>query len=515
MRCSHNIDFERHNAHDTILTMQVNPTIFREYDIRGITGHKFSKEAMAEYEKWYGPFPGITITLEAAEAIGNAYGSLIRKEGGKRIVVGHEIRPFAEELKAAFIAGVRKTGCDVADLGVSLTPIVYFTIAYAHYDGGVNITGSHNVYFYNGFKLMKKDVWPMFGEALQEMRRMIELEKFTSAPKPGNYEVIDGYLDYKKYFVEHIKLVKKPHVVIDCGNGSAGVFAPDLFRALGAEVTELYTTPDATFPNHLPDPEQRQYLTELAKTVVREKADFGIAFDADGDRVGFVDEHGEFIEADYVLLLLAKDALSRHPGKKILFDTKCSQLLLELIPIFGGIPLMHRTGHAPIKETFRKDADIIFGGERSGHIFFAEDYFKIDDGLYAGARLLELFSKQGGSFSSLFAPFPRRVLTPEYKLPCKDEKKFEIMRQIQKDLGGKYPSVLIDGVRINVTPTGWGLIRASNTSPYLTVCGEGVTEEEVIRVKNILADELEKFPEITDRLNRKEVATLTGKLGWV
>ncbi len=494
--------------------MTINKSIFREYDIRGIAGSEFNKKIVEEYERWYGPFPGVTLTLDAARAIGQAYGTIIRRGGGKNVVVGHELRPFADELTGAFIEGVRKTGCDVTDLGVALTPIVYFITAYVHFDGGVNVTGSHNVYFFNGFKLMKKDNWPLFGEELQKMRGMIESGKLLD-DKIGKLKKLDGYKSYREYFLEHIKIAKPFKVVIDTGNGSAGVFAPDLFGALGCDVVGLYIEPDATFPHHIPDPEARESLVDLQKKVVEEKADVGIAFDADGDRVGFISEKGEFISGDVALLVLAKDVLSRHPGKKILYDVKCTQLLSELIPSYGGIPLMHRTGHAPIKETLRKDDDIILGGETSGHIYFTEDYFKIDDGLWGAGKMLELLSRSGAPFSTLFAGIPKRLSTPEIKLPCADEKKFEIIGKIQKDLSGRFKSSLIDGVRFQVGEKSWGLVRASNTSPYITVRAEGGNEAEVLRVKNIIADELEKFPEIGDKLNRGAVATLTGKLGWV
>ena len=355
----------------------------------------------------------------------------------------------------------------------------------------------------------------MFGEELQKLRDLVEKEKF-SYDKTGDHQKLDGYPAYKKYFQEHIKLTKQLKIVIDCGNGSAGVFAPDLFRALGCEVVELYTEPDATFPHHVPDPEPPQYLKDLGERVVKERAYAGVAFDADGDRVGFVTEEGRPVDADLLLLVFAKDVLSRFPGKKILYDTKCTQLLEELIPSFGGIPMMYRTGHAPIKEGIRKDKDIVFAGEKSGHFFFIEDYFGIDDGLFAAARLLELVLKnQVEKFSSLFSEFPKRMRVPEIKLPCADEKKFAVVKKITQSLAAKFSVITIDGVRIQVTKTGWGHVRASNTSPYLTVHAEGESSEEVIRIKNILADELEKFPEVVDRLNREEVATLTGKLGWV
>lgn len=494
--------------------MKIHPSVFREYDIRGVAGEKFSQEEIAIYEKWYGLFPGITLTLDAAHAIGKAYGTIIRRNGGKKVVVGYEIRPGAEQLKAAFISGILQTGCYVLDAGVSLTPVIYFATAFFQFDGGVNITGSHNIYFYNGFKLMKKDVWPLYGEELQEMRAMIEKEDFLRK-EGGKLESIDIMKEYREYFLSHITLKRPLRIVIDSGNGSAGPSAPKLFRELGCEVLELYSEPNATFPNHIPDPSDPHEMRDLMDAVKKEGADMGIGFDADGDRVGFVTEKGECIDSDLILLLFAKDILSRHPGKTILHDVKTSQLLGELIPRYGGIPLMHRTGHAPIKDTMRRNPDVMFAGEQSGHYFFVEDYFKIDDGLFAAGKMAELLSRQSGPFSSLFADIPGRIRTPELRLPCSDEVKFQIMKIITKDLQGKYPVVAIDGVRIQVTKTGWGIIRSSNTAPYLTVRVEGESKEEVLLLKGILADELEKFPEIQDTLDRFHVATHQGKLGWI
>lgn len=494
--------------------MEVNPTIFREYDIRGIAGTEFPPKMIQEYERWYGSFPGITITLEVAKAIGSAYGTMIRREGGREVVVGYELRPFAKELTDAFIEGVLETGCNVTDLGISLTPIVYFITAHNNFDGGVNVTGSHNIYFYNGFKLMKKGVAPIFGEALQEMRQMIAQREFILGT-PGQRKTLEGYPIYKKYFLEHVRLDRHFKIVIDSGNGSAGMFAPDLFRSLGCEVIELYSEPDATFPNHTPDPHMSQFMKDLSERVRTEKADLGIGFDADADRVGFVLETGDLIEPDLVTLAFAKDVLSRHPGKKILFTAKGSQLPEELVPKYGGVYLMHRNGHAPIKDTMRLDDKIIFAGEDTAHYFFVEDYYKIDDGLWAAGKLLEIIARSQGSFSTLFKGIPERIRTPEIKIPCRDEDKFIIIKKIQENLSSRYPSITIDGVRIKVSKTGWGLIRASNTTPYLSVRAEGISREEVLKIKNILADELEKYPAILDKLNRKEIATLTGKLGWV
>jgi len=494
--------------------MEINKTIFREYDIRGVVGEKLSNEEIKKYEDYYGKFPGITLTNELAVEIGKAYGTIIRKDGGKDIVIGHEMRPFGDELKKAFIVGVRSTGCNVCDTGPATSPLIYFANAYGTFDGGVNVAGSHNLYFYNGFKLMKRDNAPIFGEELQELRKIIESKDYF-ADTEGKYSKVDFAVPYKEYFTEYVSVKNKLKVVVDSGNGTAGKFAPDILRAIGLDVIELFSKPDATFPNHVPDPEQPQNLEALSKKVREEEADCGVAFDADGDRVGFVDEKGVHIPSDLILILFAKDILSRNHEKKILFDVKSSALVERYVEDYEGIPVMSRTGHSPILQEMHNDPDIIFGGESSGHFYFTENYFRIDDGLWAAAKFLELFSQQNVPFSALFKQFPTLVRTPELKLLCADEKKFIVVDKIQKILSKKYPSITLDGIRIKVTETGWGIIRASNTSPYLTIRVEGDSDEEVIKVKNILADELEKHPEIVDKLNRNKVASLTGKLGWV
>ncbi len=496
--------------------MHIKPTIFRDYDIRGVAGDKFDTKIVAEYEKWYGKFPGVTLDLEAATAIGKAYGTIISRAGGVKVIVGHEERPFGKELKEALITGIISTGISVIDVGVVLTPMVYFLNAYLKTDGGINITGSHNIYFYNGFKMMKRDNWPLYGKELQGLRELIEKEDFVLATIPGVLEkptnLVDVYFDY---IFSHIKLNKKMKVVVDCGNGCAGLFAVNYLEKLGCEVVGLYTDIDTTYPNHVPDPEPPQNLKDLQKAVLVNHADAGIAFDADGDRAGFVDEKGEIILSDDLLVVMAKDVLSRHPGKKILYDVKCTGLLDKFVKEYGGVPLMHRTGHAPIKETMRQDLDVILGGEVSGHIYSVEDYFKIDDGLWAAARFLELVSKLGCKASELIAGLPRPVRTPEIKMPIEDEVKFEVINKVAAELTKHYTVSLIDGARVQFSPDSWGIVRASNTSPYLTLRFEAETIEEVLRMKNIIADELEKYPEIGDKLNRTEVATLTGTLGWV
>jgi phosphomannomutase / phosphoglucomutase len=496
--------------------MNIKKTVFREYDIRGVAGNKFDKDLVTEYEKWYGKFPGVTLDLDAAEAIGKAYGSIVSKEGGKKVLVGYEKRPFGDKLKNAFIKGVLSTGISVIDGGILLTPMVYFLTAHLKLDGGVSVTGSHNIYFYNGFKMMKKNVRPIYGEELQKMHKMIKEESYVKSDKLGKKEKKNNLVQtYFDYMYSKIKLQKPFKVTVDCGNGSAGLFAEEYLTKLGCQVIGLYTNVDTSFPNHVPDPEPPQNLVDLQKAVVENKSDLGIAFDADGDRSGFVDEKGQIIQPDDVLILLARDVLKRYPGKTILYDVKSTQLLETLIPKYGGVPFMHKTGHAPIKETVITSKNIILGGEVSGHQYFVEDNYGIDDGLWSAAKVLELLSKQNQTFSEFVGQLPRPIRTPEIKIPVEDEVKFELIKKITKRFLEKYRVITIDGSRIQFSKNSWGLVRASNTSPYLTLRFEAETEAEIIRMKNLVQDELDKFSEIKDKLDRTSVASLTGTLGWL
>jgi phosphomannomutase/phosphoglucomutase len=367
--------------------MNVSPSIFREYDIRGIAGTDFDPKVVQEYERWYGPFPGVTIDLATAEAIGNVYGQYIRERDGSEVIVGYENRPYADELKAAFIKGVLDTGVHVLDAGRTTTPLIYFLTSHLKLSGGVNITGSHNVYFYNGFKLVSMDSAPVYGNDLQKFYQQIHRDDFYTSDTPGQIKILENPYDtYHTYITQRFQSKRKPRVVVDCGNGTAGLFAEKLLTGLGCDVVRgLYMEPDAKFPNHIPDPESPENMKDLMEAVVNDRADFGIAFDADGDRVGFIDEKGGFRFADELLLIMARDTLRRYPHKKILFDVKCSRLLEELLPGMNGIPFMHCTGHAPIKATLRSDPEVILGGEIASHYFFSEDYYKIDDAFFAVA----------------------------------------------------------------------------------------------------------------------------------
>ena len=384
--------------------MRVTPTIFRLYDIRGIAGQDFTPADVAEYERWYGPWPGVNITRDVAQAIGQAYATfMIRRFAAKKILVGHEQRPNAEEITEAFITGVRSTGCQVTDAGITLTPIIYFTSCHSAFDGAVNITGSHNVSCYNGFKLVGRKGWPIWGDELQEIRRLIEQNDFIKAKKPGTLVSHDYYPEYEKEQCRRVKLHRPLKIVVDTGNGSAGLFAGRFFRKLGCETAVLYEKVDPSFPNHIPDPEDPASLAELGKMVVAEKADLGIGLDADGDRVGAVDEQGRFIDADTLLMIFAQDVLTRYPGRTILYDVKTTRLIDAMVPKWGGKTLMHMTGHAPIKQTMRHRPEVVLAGEMSGHLFFTENYYGVDDGLHSAARLLELVSRTKKPISSWFA----------------------------------------------------------------------------------------------------------------
>lgn len=507
--------------------MQVDPQklklIFREYDIRGIAGTDFDPEVVAEYEKFYGEFPGVTITPDVSRALGRALGTHLKREGGRKVLVGYEVRPHADILKKEFIEGILDTGLDVDDADKMCTPFIYFLSSHLGYDGGVNITGSHNVYFYNGYKIVKKGGYPIYGEELKQLYERIINQDFelVGEAERGEHKMLENaYETYRDYVTTVVQIERPLKVAIDCGNGTPGLFALDFFKHLGVEVTDsLYLNPDARFPNHVPDPESphnmQDLMQEIMEAVAQGEAEIGIAFDADGDRAGFIDENGKFVYADDIILLFAQQLAEQNQGKEILFDVKCTQLLEDLLPEMGLNPLMHRTGHAPIKHTLQENSNIILGGEISGHHYFVQDYVSADDGFMAAARVLEIMSKTGKKLSELLAFIPNRARTPEIKLPCADDVKFRVVEQIIENLKKDHEIIEIDGARVKFSPTSWGLVRASNTSPALSLRFEAKTEAEVLQMKAVFADILEQFPEIQDKLDRENTFSHTGTLGYV
>ncbi|MFQ5829289.1 MAG: phosphomannomutase/phosphoglucomutase [Candidatus Methylomirabilia bacterium] len=451
----------------------MNPLIFRAYDVRGRVGED--------------------LTPEVFRLIGRAYGSLIRRKGGRTIALGHDNRLSSADLNAGFAEGVRAAGVSIVDIGLSPTPVLYFATAHWKLDGGANVTGSHNPIEYNGVKMVHVGALPLTEEEIQSLRTIIQAGDFESGA--GTVRERDPQDDYFVTIVSRVKPAHRLKIVVDAGNGVAGRYAPELFRRLGCEVVELYCELDGRFPHHLPDPEMEENTRDLQARVVAERADLGIALDGDADRMGLVDEQGRRHEADLILILLARDFLTRHPGERILFDVKSSQLLIDDIRAHGGVPVMYKTGHSHLKRKMREDR-ILLGGEVSGHMFFAEDYYGVDDGMLAAAKVIEVASRMPGPISAHFDAIPHLHVTPELKAPCPDEEKFRVVEELVRQFKAKHQTIDIDGARV-LFPGGWALVRASNTNPYLTLRMEAKTKEALEEMKRVVFEALARYPFIT------------------
>ena len=452
----------------------LNPHIFRAYDVRG----RIESDIR----------PGVF------EQVGRAYATLIRRRGGRRIAIGQDNRPSSDALKAAFVAGTRAAGLDVVDIGTVTTPMLYFATAHWRLDGGATITGSHNPVEYNGVKMVHPGAAPLTEDEIQGLRAAIERGDYESGH--GGIEARSVRDDYFATVTGLVRLARPLKVVVDAGNGVAALYAPELLRRIGCEVVELYCDSDGRFPNHLPDPEDPANVVDLQREVLAHGADLGVAYDGDADRVGVVDERGRRHEADLILALLARDLLSRHPGAKIVFDVKCSQLLVEDIEKHGGVPVMWKTGHSHLKRKMREDG-ILLGGEVSGHLFFAENYYGVDDGLLASCKTLDLVARHDAPASALFDSLPHLHATPELKAMCPDGEKFGVVDALIRDLKQRYETIDIDGARILFPNGGWGLVRASNTNPYLTLRFEAHSAGELEAMKREIYDALRRFPSVT------------------
>lgn len=443
--------------------------IFRQYDIRGVWGDE--------------------LTEDVVRLIGKAYGTFVRRNGANNVVVGHDNRASSPAIHSALIDGLLSTGCNVTDIGEVLTPIVYFVRHSFGIEGGVMITGSHNPPQYNGFKLC----WgkgTLFGEQIQHIRELIEASEFESGS--GKLSQLDGIEAYYKWITEHIKLGERElKVVVDAGNGTAGPIVPPLLRKLGCKVIELYCESDNSFPNHHPDPVREENLRDLTAKVVETGANVGLGFDGDGDRLGVVDEKGNIIWGDYLLILFSREILRSHPGAKIIIEVKCSQATIEEVERAGGIPILSRTGHSFIKDTLHKEGALL-AGEMSGHLFFADEYFGFDDAVYAACRLLRILSNSDKSLSELLSDVPRYHSTPEVRVPCPDDKKFDVVAKAVEDFKRQYEVIDIDGARV-LFEDGWGLVRASNTEPMLILRAEGKTPQALEQIKEEIANELSKL----------------------
>jgi len=448
----------------------INPYIFRAYDVRGKVG--------------------IDITPEVFAEVGRAYGTLIRRRGGRVVALGMDNRTTSPPLKEAFAAGTLSTGLDVVDIGVNHTPLLYFAAAHWKLDGGATVTGSHNPVSDNGVKMVHGGAAPLTEDEIQGLLATISSGDFERGT--GRRTARSPRDEYFDAITARVRLARRLKVVVDAGNGIAGSFAPELLRRLGADVIELYCESDGTFPNHLPDPEMEENTRDLVAKVLEAGADIGLAYDGDADRVGVVDERGRRHEADLILALLARDLLTRHPGAPVVFDVKCSQALVDDVLAHGGQPVMWKTGHSHLKRKMREDG-ILLGGEVSGHMFFGENWYGVDDGILASCKILELMARDPRPVSAHFDALPHFHSTPELKAPCPDDKKFAVIAELAADFKRRYETIDIDGVRV-LFPDGWGLARASNTNPYLTLRFEGKSAAAVDRMKAEVYAALRRYP---------------------
>jgi phosphomannomutase/phosphoglucomutase len=452
----------------------LNPHIFRAYDVRGRVGPDINPDVFRQ--------------------VGRAYATLIRRRGGRTVAVGQDNRLSSAALKEAFVAGVTAAGVDVVDIGLSTTPILYFATAHWKLDGGANVTGSHNPVEYNGVKMVHPGAAPLTEEEIQALRTMVERGDLESGA--GRVTPRSPREDYLATVAGLVKLPRPLTVVADAGNGVAGLFAPELLRRIGCTVVELHCESDGSFPNHLPDPEDPANVVDVQARVQEIGADLGVAWDGDADRVGIIDERGRRHEADLILVLLARDLLARRPGSKVVFDVKSSQSLVDDIEAHGGVPVMWKTGHSHLKRKMRQDG-ILLGGEVSGHMFFAENYYGVDDGLLAACKILEIVARHDGPASRLFDSIPHLHATPELKAMCSDAEKFRVIDEIVRELKQRYETVDIDGARVLFPGGGWGLVRASNTNPYLTLRFEARTEAEIEEMKRVIYGALGRYPFVT------------------
>ncbi|MGH7884115.1 MAG: phosphomannomutase/phosphoglucomutase [Thermodesulfobacteriota bacterium] len=445
----------------------LDPVIFREYDIRGIVGEVLNEEI--------------------AEIIGKAYGTLTKEKGVRRVSVGRDCRESSPALTNALIKGLNSTGLDVLDIGLVTTPLVYFSLFNTDVDGGIMVTASHNPGEYNGFKLcIGKD--SLFGEGIQRLRKVAESGNFASGN--GKVEKTDLLETYFSYLKDNIDIKPGLKVVIDGGNGTGGLTAPEILRRFGCEIIELYTELDGTFPNHHPDPTVEKNLVDMIKTVKENGYDVGLALDGDADRIGVVDEKGQIIWGDMLVLIYALDVLKNKKGATVIGDVKCSSNLFNGIANAGGNPIMWKTGHSLIKSKIKTE-NAALAGEMSGHIFFNDKFFGYDDAVYAGLRLLEILSKTGKKVSELLSGIPKTFSTPEIRVDCPDEIKFKVTEIVKNKLSDGNKVVDIDGVRVEY-PDGWGLLRASNTQPALVLRFEAQSEKRLLEIRETVENTLEE-----------------------
>lgn len=446
--------------------MDINPNIFREYDIRGIVGED--------------------LTGEIVEILGKAMGTYFSGLEKRVVAVGRDCRLSSPAFSEALIKGLMSTGCRITDLGVIPTPLLYFSIFYKKKEAGVMITGSHNPPEHNGFKMMAGED-TLYGETIQEIRRIIRGGRFADGRGTrADYDLVPEYTDY---VLDNVKLSREMKVVVDAGNGTAGSVAVPLFRKMGCDVIEQFCEMDGHFPNHHPDPTLPEAMQSLIRKVRETQAELGIGYDGDGDRIGVVDDRGNIIWGDQLMVIFARDVLPSHPGAAVISEVKASKVLYDEIAKLGGRPIMWKAGHSLIKKKIKEEKAVL-AGEMSGHIFFADRWFGFDDAIYSTARLLEILSRSRVTLSERLSDLPKTYSTPEIRVYASDEVKFDIVNEVKKVLAAKYPVIDIDGVRA-AFPHGWGLVRASNTQAVLVLRFEAESPEALAAIQKEVRGTLE------------------------
>ncbi len=448
----------------------INPYIFREYDVRGKVLEDFPEHVVIK--------------------LGKAFGTYVKRFGGKEIAISGDVRLSTPQLIDFFKKGVLDTGTDIINMGILPTPVNYFSMFHLGIAASVQVTGSHNPPEFNGFK-MSLNKKPFYGKEIQTLYKMMENMDFDKGEgTEARYNILS---EYNQMIEEKINIERPMKVVMDCGNAAGCINAPSVFNGLGIETKELYCDPDGTFPNHHPDPTIVENLVDLVSEMRTGRYDVGFAFDGDADRVGVVDDTGEIIWADQLMALFLPEIIKNK--EPVLFDVKCSQALEDLIIHYGGKPIMYKTGHSVIKNKMR-ELDCKFGGEMSGHIFFADDYYGYDDALYVAARLVQLLSRSDKKLSELKSIIPEYFSTPEIRMEAiNDEEKFQITEKAVQYFTENYDCITIDGVRIKFVD-GWGLVRSSNTQPVIVCRFEAKTVERRDEIKTLILDKLNEFGEL-------------------
>ncbi|MFA5180145.1 MAG: phosphomannomutase/phosphoglucomutase [Syntrophales bacterium] len=441
----------------------MNTEVFREYDVRGLVDKD--------------------LTPDFVYLLGRAIGTFARRQGVKTMTVGRDCRLSSESYAETIGRGVSDTGISIIDIGLCATPMLYFSIRHFRADGGIMVTGSHNPPDFNGFKIC---IGPdtIYGDDIQELRRIMEKGSYDPVTT-GNVSTGDIALNYQDYLVRNVVVRAGLNIVVDAGNGTGGLFALPIFRRLGCRITELYCEPDGRFPNHHPDPTVPENLRELISLVKEKRADAGIAFDGDADRLGIITDQGNILWGDEILLLFSRSILKKNPGAAIIGEVKCSQTLYDDIARNGGRAIMWKAGHSLIKGKM-KEEHALLAGEMSGHLFFADRYFGYDDAIYAAIRLLEILSDSADKkISDLMADVPKTFTTPEIRIDCPDDIKFIVVEAVKDHFRREYPIIDIDGVRIPFDD-GWGLIRSSNTQPVLVLRFEAVSDKRLQEIRALI-----------------------------